>query len=188
MIITSLRDDTVGTTVRGVAMDNIFNSFPTAAIVAGLGGVNVSTTSLTTPAAGDGGYIYIGGLSMTEYDPTAPFEGSLINNADISYMTRIEVQGGGIIDTGGTGFWELEKEGYAGPATQFNSAMMFTISDSNLNEFSDAAVFAHPESGSAADPCRRWFSDSRQPGRRAGLSLHVQRHDLELGRGRADQL
>ncbi len=56
--------------------------------------------SLTTPEPGDGGYIYIGGLSMTEYDPTSPFEGSIINNADISYMTRIEVQGGGIIDTG----------------------------------------------------------------------------------------
>ena len=30
VIITSLRDDTVGTTVRGVVMDNIFNSYPTA--------------------------------------------------------------------------------------------------------------------------------------------------------------
>ncbi len=55
--------------------------------------------SLTTPAAGDGGYIYIGGNSLTEYDPTNPLDGSIIDNADISYMTRIEVQGGGIIDS-----------------------------------------------------------------------------------------
>ena len=149
VILTSLRDDTVGTTVRGVVMDDIFNDFPTAAIVAGLGGVNVGT-NLTTPEPGDGGYIFIGGLSMTEYDPTSPFEGSIINNADISYMTRIEVQGGGIIDQGGTGGWLEEKAGLAGAATQFNSAMMFTISDSNLNEFADAAVFAHPEAPQAA--------------------------------------
>ncbi len=39
VILTSLRDDTVGTTVRGVAMDNIFNSFPTQrAVRAGLCG------------------------------------------------------------------------------------------------------------------------------------------------------
>ena len=96
MIITSLRDDTVGTTVRGVQMDNIFNSCPIADIHQA---PNYAGQSLTTPAAGDGGYIYIGGNSLTEYDPTNPFDGSIIDNADISYMSRIEVQGGGIIDT-----------------------------------------------------------------------------------------
>ncbi len=143
VILTSLRDGSVGTTVRGVTMDNIFNSFPTAPLIQA--GAFVGQ-SLTTPKAGDGGYIYIGGLSLTEYDPTNPMEGSLISNADISYMSRIEVQGSGIIDTGATatGGWLDEKTGYAGPATQFNSAMMFTISDSQLNQFSDAAVFAHP--------------------------------------------
>ena len=30
--------------------------------------------------------------------------------------------------------------------TQFNSALMFTIDDSNLADFSDAAVFVHPDS------------------------------------------
>ncbi len=62
-------------------------------------------------------------------------------------MTRIEVQGGGIIDTGAatTGGWIRREGRLAGPATQFNSPMMFTISDSNLNDFSDAAVFVHPE-------------------------------------------
>ena len=49
----------------------------------------------TTPAAGDGGYIYIGAESLNEYDPTNPLEGSLIDNADISYMSRIEIQGAG---------------------------------------------------------------------------------------------
>ncbi len=144
VILTSLRDGTVGTTVRGVAMFNIFNSFPTVNVVAA-GGPNYVGQSLTTPEAGDGGYIYIGGLSLTEFDPTDPFEGSIINNADISYMTRIEVQGSGIIEEGATtvGGWETVKEGYAGPSTQFNSAMMFTISDSNLSNFSNAAVFVH---------------------------------------------
>ncbi len=143
VILTSLRDGSVGTTVRGVTMDNIFNSFPTAPLIQA--GAFVGQ-SLTTPKAGDGGYIYIGGLSLSEYDPTNPMEGSVISNADISYMSRIEVQGSGIIDTGATatGDWLDEKTGYAGPATQLNTAMMFTISDSELNEFSDAAVFAHP--------------------------------------------
>src|SRR5262249_8198804 len=35
------------------------------------------------------------------------------------------------------------------PATQFNSAMAMTISSSNLDNFSDAAVFVHPDSGNA---------------------------------------
>ena len=33
MIMTSLRDDTVGTTVRGVAMDDIWNSYPVTDLV-----------------------------------------------------------------------------------------------------------------------------------------------------------
>ncbi len=96
VIITSLRDGSVGTTVRGVQMFNILNSWPQEPYLPEFNG---ATQSLTTPAAGDGGYIYIGANSMTEYDPTNPFDGSLISNADISYMTRIEVQGGGIVNT-----------------------------------------------------------------------------------------
>ncbi len=38
-------------------------------------------------------------MSLNEYDPTNPLEGSIIDNADISYMSRIEIQGGGIIDS-----------------------------------------------------------------------------------------
>ena len=69
VIITSLRDDTVGTTVRGVVMDNIWNSapvLPASQLESG------TTLDSHTPAAGDGGYIYIGGNSLTEYDPTNP--------------------------------------------------------------------------------------------------------------------
>ena len=36
--------------------------------------------------------------------------------------------------------------GNAGPATQFNAGFAFTIDDSNLSDFSDAAVFVHPDS------------------------------------------
>ncbi len=58
---------------------------------------------------------------MTEYDPTNPLiSGSFIDNADISYMTRIEVQGAGITDVydpaGTTTLtvdeWLAEKTGY----------------------------------------------------------------------------
>ncbi len=152
VILTSLRDDTVGTTVRGVQMYNIFHSWPTQLYNPEFPG----TQSLTTPAAGDGGILYIGGNSLTEYDPTNPFDGSIISNADISYMTRIEVQGGGIVNTYNdisgkpgtptitTADWWDQLTGYLAPVNQLNSPMSLTISDSNLADFSDAAVFAHP--------------------------------------------
>ena len=145
--MTSLRDDTVGVTARGVKMYDIFNSYP----------VGPSTTykgqSLTTPAAGDGGYIYIGGNSLTTYNLTDPREGSLIDNADISYMTRIEIQGGGIVDETSTvtdpGVWQTTKTGYGSPLEQLNTAMAVRISDSNINAFADAGVFVHPMSANA---------------------------------------
>ena len=153
VIITSLRDDTVGNTVRGVVMDDIWNS---ASIQTYQAAGNGTTFSLTTPAAGDGGYIYLGALSLNEYDPTNPLEGSLIDNADISYMSRIEVQGGGIIDqpiatTDYPSDLYTVLAGNAGPSTQFNAAFNFTIDDSNLSDFSDAAVFVHPDSLAQAD-------------------------------------
>src|SRR5262249_36641147 len=131
-VMTSLRDDTVGTTVRGVVLDAIWNSAPVQTFQAGPAGFNTHT-----PAAGDGGYIYIGGNSLTEYSPVDPLEGSLINNADISYMTRIEIQGGGIVNsikltgTGGAPTlqddWYDQLTGYLRPINQINSPMMFTI-------------------------------------------------------------
>ncbi len=145
VIITSLRDDTVGTTVRGVAMFNILENDPIYTQIINPG------ASLTTPAAGDGGIIYIGGNSMPEYDPTDPFDGSIIQDADISYMTRIEEQGAGLdYATGGStitaGEWEQEKQGGPNPIDQDNSPMVFTVSQSNLDDFSDAGAFVHPES------------------------------------------
>ena len=106
MILTSLRDDTVGKTVRGVNEFKIYNNDPLLSQQARL--------NLHTPAAGDGGYIYFGGNSLTDYNLHDPRDGSLIDNADIRYMTRIEIQGGGIVDidrhrTGsGTGTSDLQ--------------------------------------------------------------------------------
>ena len=153
VIITSLRDGTVGTTVRGVVMDNIWNRAPVQAYIAAGNGTTFSTT---TPEAGDGGYIYIGAESLNEYDPSDPLEGSLIDNADISYMSRIEIQGGGLIDSINTSGmagaptltntdWYDVLNGYLSPSNQFNSSFAVTISDSNLADFADAAVFVHAD-------------------------------------------
>ncbi len=165
-----------------------------------------TTLNLTTPAAGDGGYIYIGGNSLTEYDPTDPLEGSIIDNADISYMTRIEIQGGGIIDSfipGGTpgaptlaDDWYDQLTGYLSPVNQFNSAMMFTIDDSNLSDFSDAAVFVHPDSVNSlyVDYTGQQVATVAPFPARGSLAgepvvpLHVQRHDLQLEPRCAHQL
>src|SRR5208337_4997201 len=147
VILTSLRDDTVGVTARGVKMYDIFNSYPVGP------STKYKGQSLTTPAAGDGGYIYIGGNSLTTYNLTDPREGSLIDNADISYMTRIEIQGGGIVDETSTvtdpGVWQTTKTGYGSPLEQLNTAMAVRISGSNINAFADAGVFVHPMSANA---------------------------------------
>ena len=132
---------------------------------------------------------------MTEYDPTNPLiSGSFIDNADISYMTRIEVQGAGISDVydpaGTTTLtfdqWLAEKtgygylapllaggEGFIGPPggftdpnaaiSQLNSAMAFTIDDSNLANFADAAVFAHPALPPVSNGTGRQYRRSGSP-------------------------
>src|SRR5262249_49930939 len=41
--------------------------------------------------------------------------------------------------------WLPEKQGVPNPIDQFNSPMVFTISNSNIADFSDAGVFVHPE-------------------------------------------
>ena len=124
---------------------------------------------MTTPRPGDGGYIYIGGNSLTDYNLTDPRDGSLIDNANISFMTSIQIEGGGIIDNvnaSGTpgapviGGWLGQKSGYGpegffgggfpgAPVNQLNSAMAMTISNSTLANFQDAAVFTHPDSANA---------------------------------------
>ena len=154
VIITSLRDGTVGTTARGVNNFNIFNNYPIGPYTA------YSGQSLSTPQPGDGGYVYIGGNSLTTYDLTDPRQGSLIDNADLSFMRRIEIQGGGIIDMpseGPTGNWSGIKNGYASaqgigtgnPLLQLNARMAVRISATNIDSFADAGVFVHPTAANA---------------------------------------
>jgi large repetitive protein len=145
VILTSLRDNTVGKTIRGQSQFKVFNFDPLKPV----------GYDYNTPAAGDGGYILYGGNSLTDYNPLDPRDGNLIDNADIRYMTRIELQGGGIVDTSGSTataptvpVFLNEKLGNT-PISQFNLAKTMTISDTNLDSFSDAAVFVHPDAGNA---------------------------------------
>ncbi len=85
VIITSAYDDTVGTTVNGFQMNQLIPG------------------NTKAPSAGDGGVIYFGGNRRTSTTRTDPRYGSIIDNANISYITRVEQQGGGIIYTFNTG-------------------------------------------------------------------------------------
>ncbi|MBX6312577.1 MAG: hypothetical protein IRY99_06610, partial [Isosphaeraceae bacterium] len=121
-ILTSLRDDSVGKTVRGVKMNQVISG------------------NTTAPAPGDGGVIGFGALSLTDYNLYDPRDGNLIDNADIRYMTRIEMQGGGLVYRSGSAFQDMMG---TTPATQFNSSRAMTISNSNLDSFSQVGVIAH---------------------------------------------
>jgi hypothetical protein len=130
--ITSLRDDSVGTTVRGVKMfQGIFGN-------------------TTPPAPGDGGLIAFGANMLTDYNLNDPRDGSIIDNADIRYLTRIEMQGGGLVEDPGTGFWRGIKLGTTA-ATQLNSYKSMTISNSNLSSFLQVGIIAHPSNVNAID-------------------------------------
>ncbi len=130
VIITSMHDTTAYKTVRGVTMGDVTN--PT---IAG---------DTTAPSAGDGGLIYFGGNSLTDYNLYNPADGNVIDNADIRYITRIEQQGGGIVYYDG-GDLRAAKTGANGdPLTQFNAARALTISNSNLSTFRDVGILAHP--------------------------------------------
>ena len=168
VVMTSLLDNTVGRTVRGVTMNNTYFQpnprFDPAAFVNGV--------ARTTPRPGDWGLIYFGGNSIADYNLLDPRNGSIIDNADITYATRIEMQGGGVSDVysanGDNSLDEkdnvrVQKLGLAptvfttiGTGTppqlvtintylnQFNTARSWTISNSNLSDFSQTAVLAHP--------------------------------------------
>lgn len=145
-IITSINDNTVGTTVRGVKQFTAIDG------------------NTTAPAAGDGGLIYFGGNGRTDYSLLDPRGGSLIDNADIRYIARIEMQGGGIINgvdldasnsfdiadnprSQKAGAFNTQQNGQPNPLNyqiQANSAHAMTISNSNLANFRDAGVFVHP--------------------------------------------
>jgi hypothetical protein len=138
VVITSIHDSSVGTTV---------NNVPLFQVIPG---------DTTAPKAGDGGVIYFGANSLTDYNLLDPRDGNIIDNADIRFITRIEQQGGGIIygfDTTGanaglTPSYPLKLgqslPGGVGFAAQYNQPKSLTISNSNLSAFSDVGFRATP--------------------------------------------
>ncbi|MFO0954058.1 MAG: hypothetical protein U0835_23465 [Isosphaeraceae bacterium] len=90
VVFTSLLDGSISRTVRGVDQSATYPR-PVPRYLGVLG-------TRTTPQAGDGGLIYFGGKSLTDYNLFDPRDGNIIDNADIKYLTRVEVQGGGVID------------------------------------------------------------------------------------------
>ena len=149
-IITSVYDNSVGKTVRGVDMSHLIS------------------TSNQAPAAGDGGLIYFGGNSMTTFNAFDIREGNKIDNADIRYITRIEMQGGGSIDfislaspqsptLAATDQVDNQKAGLlvvtdpvTGITTDYsaylkrNASKELTVSNSNFASFRDAGFLVHP--------------------------------------------
>ena len=153
VIITSLRDSTVGRVIRG---ERLFAT-TTPAYVAGFGFTGAD------PQPGDGGVIGYGGNSLSDYNVYDPRDGNLIDNADIRYIARIEQQGGGIaysFDPDLPDAIGFDKTGInnspdfpplfgfpiqpTDPWYQYNTAKALTISNSNLASFSQAGVIAHP--------------------------------------------
>ena len=146
VVVTSLRDATVGPVVRGVDQSNTF-----ARDAQG----RFTGAELSTPAPGDGGVIAFGSTMLTDYNLLDPRDGSLIDNTDLRFLTRIDVQGGNIFDAVDLDAndtidllddWRFQKLGLD-PTTQFNSANSMTISNSNIADFRDAGVFAYPGFG-----------------------------------------
>ncbi len=141
--ITSIHDSTVGPTVNGVPQNQVIPGDTQA------------------PAPGDGGVIDFGGNSLTTYNALDIREGNKIDNADIRYITRIEMQGGGNIDTvpisatGNTGSIDNLRAGVLPPLAngspnpndgyiQRNAPKELTVSDSNFSDFSQVGILAHP--------------------------------------------
>ncbi len=155
VIITSLRDNTVGTTVRGIAL----NQAVTPQYLVSQG----QNYTGTAPQAGDGGVIAIGGLAYSDYNLFDPRDGSIIDNVDIRYITRIEQQGGGAIvtfDVTGDGSFDPAADGIynqkqgvsvVGPnqnrGAQTNISKGFAISNSKFDSFSQAGLVVHPGPG-----------------------------------------
>jgi hypothetical protein len=145
VIMTSLRDNTVGKTVRGVDMFNAVTTQYLQTLPGLPGGPNAG------PQPGDAGVILFGANSLSDYNLWDPRDGNLIDNADIRYLTRIEQQGGGwsILDAG-AGNYRRQKTGIT-PSTQYNTAKAMTISNSNFANFSQIGFIAHPSGAAALD-------------------------------------
>jgi len=146
VVITSINDNTYGNTVRGVTQYSVVDG------------------NTTAPAAGDGGLIYFGGLELPDYNALDPRDGSLIDNVDLKYLSRVEMQGGGIInyvDANASNSFDLPDDPYHTKGGAFpnlangqpdprdyliqtNASHVLTITNSNLQNFRDAGVFEHP--------------------------------------------
>ncbi|QDV37134.1 S8 family serine peptidase [Tautonia plasticadhaerens] len=144
VVVTSLRDASVGPNIRGIDQSNTFTNDPQGLLTG---------DQLTTPEAGDGGVIAFGGTILNDYNLFDPRNGSLIDNTDLRFLTRIDMQGGDIIDfvdfDASDSITQLEDDARSQklgltPATQFNSVKSMTISNSNLSTFLDAGVFVYP--------------------------------------------
>ena len=159
--ITSLRDDTLGKTVRGVDMFQALSG------------------NTTAPAAGDGGVIGFGANMLTDYNLYDPRDGSIIDNADIRYITRIEMQGGGIVDDG-TGF--QPKLGLT-PDTQFNSAKAMTVSNTNFSDFSQVGFLSHDSGVNALARPAGSRADPRHASRSADAEPVPEQHDRQHAGG-----
>ena len=160
VIITSLRDSSVGRVIRG---ERLFAA-TTPAYVAGFG------FNGADPQPGDGGIIAFGANSLSDYNLYDPRDGSLIDSADIRFISRIEQQGGGFEYSFGEipGFdarpdaIDFDEQGInnspdvppfplfglpvppGDPWYQYNTAKALTVSRSNLASFSQAGIVAHP--------------------------------------------
>ncbi len=141
VVITSVHDSSVGALVRGVNQSQVI---PNDAVA---------------PKPGDGGAIVFGGNITNDYNAFDLREGNRIDNVDISFITRIEMQGGGdMVDPLGTattpsiGTYALRAgtlgtlaNGQPNPNDgdyQDNMPKLLTISDSNLSSFSQVGVLA----------------------------------------------
>ena len=146
VIITSIHDNTVGSTVRGIAQNQVVSG------------------DVTAPKAGDGGLIYFGGNAGIGYNAFDVREGNKIDNADIHFLTRVEMQGGGVInyiDSNASNSFDIPDgvdftkrgvfpnllNGQPDPRNAFlqgNANKQLTISNSNLSNFSSAGIVEHP--------------------------------------------
>lgn len=134
VILTSLRDDSVGKTVRGVTMTQGIS--PAALAAFGYQG--------TTPQAGDGGIIGFGANSLFDYNLYDLRDGNVIDNADIRFMTRVEVQGGGLSYSIEESATRGQNLGLGGARFQYNMGRAITFSNNNFSDFSQVGVIAHP--------------------------------------------